>query len=279
LGEIQRFTNHFAFLNRSAANVCKRLVVQRCPQISNYSQICSVATTPLLKADPFVVYEDNHLIAISKPFGMPSQVDDSGDFAANQWVEAYLREKYAKQGNVYVGLLHRLDRPAGGLMLFAKTSKAAERMSAQFQKREMEKRYLAVTLHVPKPPAARLQHFLGPVPGKVNIMRAHDKAGPELKVAVLEYTTLQQKGGHALVEVLLETGRKHQIRVQLAKIGCGIVGDARYNQTGFLPDQSIALFSWKMAFEHPVRKGEWIRLKAPLPTTEPWNAFVIDGEK
>jgi 23S rRNA pseudouridine1911/1915/1917 synthase len=217
------------------------------------------------KALPIILYEDNHLIAIQKPFGMPSQSDESGDLAVNEWVMAYIRDKYQKPGNVYVGLLHRLDRPAGGLMVLAKTSKAAERMSAMFQKREVEKRYLVVTLATPRPKAARLQHWVAPVPGQTNIMRAYDQAGGDRKLAVLEYQVLREQDGRALVEVQLETGRKHQIRLQMAKIGCGIVGDARYNETAFLPDRSIALLAWKISFEHPVRKGERITLEASVP--------------
>lgn len=220
---------------------------------------------------PTVVYEDNHLIVIQKPFGMPSQGDDSGDLAVNDWVMAYLRDKYQKQGNVYVGLLHRLDRPAGGLMVLAKTSKAAERMSAMFQKRQIDKHYLVVTLAVPRPKAGRLQHHVAPVSGQVNIMRAYDQAGGERKLAALTYVTLREQGGQALVDVELETGRKHQIRLQMAKIGCGIVGDARYNETAFLPDRSIALLAWKISFEHPVRKGERIVLQAKIPEGGIWE--------
>lgn len=217
---------------------------------------------------PTVVYEDNHLIAIVKPFGMPSQADESGDLAVNEWAMAYIREKYQKPGNVYVGLLHRLDRPAGGLMVLAKTSKAAERMSEMFQKRQVEKRYLVGTLAIPQPKTGRLQGFVGPVPGQAHIMRAYDVTGADRKPAILDYTVLAEDQGRALLEVQLETGRKHQIRVQLAKIGCGVIGDGRYNRTPFLADQSIALFSWRISFEHPVRKGERIHLVAPLPVGE-----------
>ena len=217
------------------------------------------------RAVPTVVYEDNHLIAIHKPHGMPSQADETGDLAANDWVAAYLKETYQKPGNVYVGLLHRLDRPAAGLLLLAKTSKAAERMSAQFQKGQVGKKYLIGTLAIPQPRAGQLQHYLGPVPGQTNIMRAYPQAGADRKLARLSYTVMADSGGKALVEVDLETGRKHQIRVQMAAIGCGVIGDLRYNKTTPLPDQSIALLSWKMEFEHPVRKGEIIRLTSPLP--------------
>ncbi len=220
---------------------------------------------------PVVVYEDNHLIVIQKPFGMPSQGDESGDLAVNDWVMAYIREKYQKPGNVYVGLLHRLDRPAGGLMVLAKTSKAAERLSLMFQKHQVEKHYLVVTLGVPQPRSGRLQHHVAPVPGQVNIMRAYEQAGADRKLAVLDYTVLKAQAGRALVDVQLETGRKHQIRLQMAKIGCGVVGDARYNETAFLPDRSIALLSWKLAFEHPVRKGERMAFVATVPQEGGWE--------
>lgn len=218
-----------------------------------------------LAAVPVVVYEDNHLIAIHKPHGMPSQSDETGDLAANEWVSAYLRETYQKPGNVYVGLLHRLDRPAAGLLLLAKTSKAAERMSAQFQKGLVNKKYMVGTLAVPHPRAGKLEHFVGPVPGNPHIMRAYPQPGADRKVARLSYLVLAEADGKALLEVDLDTGRKHQIRVQLAERGCGVIGDMRYNRTAPLPDQAIALLSWKMEFEHPVRKGETIRLAAPLP--------------
>lgn len=224
---------------------------------------------------PEVLFEDNHLIAISKPFGMPSQGDQTGDFAAVDWVLEYIREKYNKPGNVYVGLLHRLDRPAGGLLLLAKTSKAAARMSAAFQGRQIEKKYLILTEAVPNPMAARLQHFLGPVPGKLNIMRAHDTNGNNRKPAVLSYSVLKQQNGKAMVEVELETGRKHQIRVQMAKIGCTVMGDKKYGPTEFLPDKSIALFAWKMRFQHPVKKEEWIELEAPIPTQGVWSNWKL----
>lgn len=226
--------------------------------------------------DAIVLYEDNHLIAISKPFGMPSQKDNTGDLSASDWVMEYIREKYNKPGNVYVGLLHRLDRPAGGLLLLAKTSKAASRMSEMFQKRKIEKKYLILTQATPHPKSGRLEHFLGPVPGKVNIIRAHDKAGNNRKVAKLNYEVLKTQNKRALVEVNLETGRKHQIRVQMAKIGCGILGDGKYCQTPFLSDKSIALFAWKVKFLHPVRKEEWIEIEAPFPKSTVWANWSLD---
>jgi 23S rRNA pseudouridine1911/1915/1917 synthase len=238
-------------------------------KISIFSDIGAMEST--LGTAPVVVYEDNHLIAIQKPFGMPSQNDASGDLSANDWVMAYLRDKYQKPGNVYVGLLHRLDRPAGGLLVFAKTSKAAERMSTMFQQRAVDKRYLVVTLAVPSPRAGRLQHYVAPVPGQLNIMRAYDQPGGERKLAALTYVTLRTQGGRALVEIELETGRKHQIRLQMAKIGCGIVGDARYNETAFLPDRSIALFAWKISFMHPVRKEERVELELAPPRGGVWE--------
>lgn len=223
--------------------------------------------------EPQILYEDNHLIAVDKPAGMPSQGDRSGDQSVVDWVTEYIRVKYEKPGNVYVGLLHRLDRPVGGVMLLAKTSKAAARMTRQFQERKLEKKYQAIAVKSPKRKSGRLEHFVGQLPNK-NIVRAYQKPGEGRKNAQLEYAMLGSRGGYALLEVRLLTGRKHQIRVQLATMGCGIVGDVKYADTSFLPDKSIALRACEMVFTHPVRKTETIRITAPLPGTYPWRMFA-----
>lgn len=223
---------------------------------------------------PKVLYEDNHLIGIQKPACMPSQGDDSGDLSAFDWVGEYIRHKYNKPGNVYVGLLHRLDRPVGGVLLMAKTSKAATRVSKMFQERKVEKEYLAVTNGTPSPPEGKLEHFLGQLPGK-NIVKAYDKAHPNAKKAILHYKVLQRVGGLTLLQIRLETGRKHQIRVQLSRIGCGIVGDVKYAETEFLPDKSIALHGRRLALQHPVKKEERLELLADVPGTWPWDQFKI----
>jgi 23S rRNA pseudouridine1911/1915/1917 synthase len=223
---------------------------------------------------PLVLYEDNHLIAVHKPAGMPSQADASGDAPITDWVADYLRVKYDKPGNVYVGLLHRLDRPVAGVLLCAKTSKAASRLSEAFQTRAVQKHYHVITLQAPPAPSGTLQHFIGSAPGTdKNIQRAYTQAGPERKAARLHYRVLAQAGGLHLLEVELETGRKHQIRAQLAAAGCTIVGDAKYGRTDFLPDKSIALLSYALAFAHPVSK-EAVRITAQYPPSWPWNQFA-----
>lgn len=228
-----------------------------------------------LSGPPLVLYEDNHLIAVHKPPGMPSQADASGDQPIGDWVADYLRVKYNKPGNVYVGLLHRLDRPVGGVLLCAKTSKAAERLSTQFQTRAVVKHYRAITHQAPPAPSGTLNHFIGPAPGTdKNIQRAYTQAGPERKAARLHYRVLAQAGGLHLLEIELETGRKHQIRAQLAAAGCTIVGDAKYGRTDFLPDKSIALLSYSLEFLHPVTK-EAVRITATPPGSWPWDVFAV----
>ncbi|MCS7075031.1 MAG: RNA pseudouridine synthase, partial [Bacteroidia bacterium] len=203
---------------------------------------------------PQILYEDNHLIAVCKPPGMPSQQDVSEDFSLVQWVEDYLRTNYQKPGNVYVALLHRIDRPVGGVIVFAKTSKAAGRMSNLIQNREFHKTYLAVTESIPYETSGTLEHHLIKLEGK-NVMKAFKKPKNGSLYACLNYQVLQTHEQRALIEVHPITGRQHQIRVQLAAISCPIVGDAKYaRNSNFLPDQSIALWSWKLSFVHPVSK-------------------------
>ncbi len=222
---------------------------------------------------PHIIYEDNHLIAVNKPFGMPSQADASNDLNVFDWVGNYIKEKYQKPGNVYVGLLHRLDRPVGGIILLAKTSKAASRLSEQFKQRKVQKTYLAVTERAPSPDSGELIHFLKKIAGK-NIMRAYVKEIAHSKEAKLHYKTKQIIGQHALVEVKPLTGRRHQIRVQLASIGCVICGDVKYGKTTFLPDKSIALLAHSLEFIHPTKK-ELVSLNIHLPNTEIWRHFSI----
>lgn len=218
-----------------------------------------------------ILYEDNHLIAVNKPFCMPSQGDATGDESVFDWVKEYIRVTYNKPGNVYTALLHRIDRPAGGVLLLAKTSKAAARMSKQFQEKKPRKTYYAITEQIPDQKAGDLKHFLKQIKGK-NIMRAYNKPVQAGKESHLSYQLLRKNGGRALIEVQLKTGRKHQIRVQLASIGAVIVGDVKYGQSKFLPDRSIALLAKELSFVHPTSKEE-ITITAPLPDTEPWQAF------
>ena len=224
------------------------------------------------RTDIEVIYEDNHLLGVVKPFCMPSQGDNTQDESVVDRVTHYLKEKYAKPGNVYVGLLHRLDRPTGGLMLLAKTSKAAARMSKQFQNREVQKVYWAITESTPHPESQFLTHHLKKIDGK-NIMRAFSKPVSPSKEAQLAYRVIKSISPRALVEIKPLTGRKHQIRVQLAATGNVIVGDVKYGKTSFNPDKSICLFAKSLQFTHPVKK-EPMYLEVEPPKTTIWQEFI-----
>ncbi|RMG68907.1 MAG: RluA family pseudouridine synthase [Bacteroidetes bacterium] len=220
-----------------------------------------------------ILFEDNHLIAVNKPFGMPSQGDNTGDQPVVDWVEQYIRETYQKPGNVYTALLHRLDRPTGGVLLLAKTSKAAARVSSAFQQRKVQKTYLALALSTPRHPAGSLRHFLDRVDGR-NIMRAHGQERPGRQEARLSYEVVATAGERALIQVRPETGRRHQIRVQLARIGCPLSGDLKYGAPSPHADRSIGLFAWKLELMHPVRK-EPLLITAPYPEGAPWSDFSL----
>lgn len=203
---------------------------------------------------------------------MPSQGDSSGDLNVFDWAKAYIKEKYQKPGEVYIGLVHRLDRPTGGILVLARTSKSAKRISKLFQEKKVQKTYYAVTEVIPAAPKGLLEHNLKKIPDR-NIMRAYDKAVHGSKPSALEYRVLKTVGNRALLEVLPKTGRRHQIRVQLAAIGCSIVGDKKYGKTKFLPDLSIGLFAKKIRFAHPVKEKGEVEFEAPLPQKVPWLEF------
>ena len=218
-----------------------------------------------------ILYEDNHLIAVNKPFGMLSQGDISGDESVFDWVKNYIREKYHKPGNVYLALLHRLDRPAGGVLLLGKTSKAAGRVSKQFQQKSTRKTYFIIAENIPALPSGELRHFLKKLPGK-NIMRAYQKSVHGSKEAILSYQLIKKVGSRALIEVKLLTGRRHQIRVQMASMGCVIRGDVKYGKTQFNPDKSICLFAKILTIQHPTLNTP-LTIEAPLPDNALWRPF------
>lgn len=222
--------------------------------------------------EPAVIYEDNHVLALCKPPGMPSQGDATTDVHAVSWAEAYLRRTYDKPGNVYVGLIHRLDRPVGGVLLLAKTSKAAARLSKAVQARDFHKTYLAVSIRVPAEPQGVLRHYLAKLPGK-NIVRAYDTPAYGAQLAELSYELLAAAGGMAVLRVRPITGRQHQIRVQLARIGCGLVGDVKYCRTTPLPSQHIALWAYQLRVPHPVQAQPLDLTAQPPREAEPWCRF------
>lgn len=194
-----------------------------------------------------VLYEDNHLIAVWKPAGLLTQGDATGDPNLMDEVKTYLKEAYQKPGNVFLGLLHRLDRPVQGVVLFAKTSKGASRLSAQIRERSIKKIYHALVEGTPPQPSGALIHYL--VHDKnTNTAHAYDTPRPDAQRAELSYRTLENHDNQTLLEIELGTGRHHQIRAQLAHIGCPIVGDVKYGATNPLPDRSIALAAVSLTF-------------------------------
>jgi len=215
-----------------------------------------------------VLYEDNHIIVAVKPQNMPSQADSSGDADFLSMVKAYVKERYGKPGEAYIGLVHRLDRPAGGVMVFARTSKAAARLSRQISAREMEKDYFAVVGAGILPPIARLEDHL--VKDRVaNTSRVVPENEPGAKPAVLEYETVGTAGGASLLDISLYTGRPHQIRVQLSHAGAPIVGDARY---GGDKNVRMCLWAYHLSLCHPTKK-EKMDFYCPPPEEWPWIVF------
>ncbi|WP_340106495.1 RluA family pseudouridine synthase [Rhodohalobacter sp. 8-1] len=215
-----------------------------------------------------IIYEDNHLLVIQKPAGLLSQEDHTGRPDALTLCKEYIKKRYSKPGNVFLGLLHRLDRPVSGVMVFAKTSKAASRISEQIRARKVRKRYRTVVIGNP-PPNGVLEHHLVKNDVK-NMVTIVDKATRKSKLAKLSFNTLLTKGSLSLVDVNLETGRAHQIRVQFAEIGSPIWGDKRYGKQ--TSSGSIALHAYRFTLKHPTL-DEKMTFTADLPDSKPWTEF------
>ena len=220
-----------------------------------------------------VVYEDNHIIVVNKTASEIVQADKTGDTPLSETVKQYLKEKYQKPGNVFLGVTHRLDRPVSGLVIFAKTSTALTRLNEMFRAGEVKKTYWAVVKNAPKESEGELVHFLVRNE-KQNKSYAYDKEVPNSKKAVLDYRLIGRSENYYLLEVDLKTGRHHQIRCQLAKMGCPIKGDLKYGSPRSNPDGSICLHARRVRFVHPVSK-ELIELKAPLPEGNLWKGFEL----
>ena len=217
-----------------------------------------------------VLYEDNHLIAVAKRVGDIVQGDKTGDVPLSDLVKAYLKEKYQKPGNVYLGVVHRLDRPVSGVVLFAKTSKALPRLNKMFAEHEaVKKTYLAIVANKPPQPEGTLIHWLTRNE-KQNMARAYDREVPNSKKAVLDYRLVAQSERYYLLEIELHTGRHHQIRCQLAKMGCPIRGDLKYGAPRSNPDGGISLHAWRLSLEHPVSHAV-INIEAPVPDERLWQ--------
>lgn len=221
-----------------------------------------------------VVYEDNHIIVVSKTSSEIVQGDKTGDTPLSETVKAYLKEKYAKPGNVFIGVTHRLDRPVSGLVVFAKTSKALARLNEMFRDGDVKKTYWAIVKECPKETEGELVHYLVRNE-KQNKSYAYDKEVKNSKKAILHYKLIGHSQNYYLLEVDLKTGRHHQIRCQLAKMGWPIKGDLKYGAQRSNPDGSICLHARTIKFIHPVSK-EPIELTAPVPEGNLWNGFDMD---
>lgn len=219
-----------------------------------------------------VIYEDNHIIIVNKTASEIVQGDKTGDTPLSETVKLYLKEKYQKPGNVFIGVTHRLDRPVSGLVVFAKTSKALSRLNEMFQKGEVKKTYWAVVKNRPPHDEGELVHYMVRNE-KQNKSYAYDREKAGSKKAILNYRLIAQSDHYYLLEVDLKTGRHHQIRCQLAKMGCPIKGDLKYGFPRSNPDGSICLHARFIRFVHPVSK-QLIEVEAPLPAGNLWKAFI-----
>ena len=216
-----------------------------------------------------VLYEDNHLIVINKRVGDIVQGDKTGDQPLSDVVKEYIKEKYNKPGEVYLGVVHRLDRPTTGIVLFAKTSKALTRLNEMFKNRATQKTYWAVVKDAPNEPKGILEHYLKRNP-KNNTSKAHVKEVPDSKFARLDYTVIATLTNYTVLEINLHTGRHHQIRSQLSAIGSPIKGDLKYGFNRSNPDGGIHLHARKLEFIHPVAKTP-VSIVAPLPDEATWK--------
>ena len=224
-----------------------------------------------------VVYEDNHIIIVNKQSGEIVQGDKTGDRPLSDIVKDYIKEKYQKPGAVFLGVVHRLDRPVSGLVVFARTSKALTRLNKMFAEGEVHKTYWALVKNAPQKTEDTITHWLVRNE-KQNKSYAYATEKPNAKKAILKYRLIGKSDNYSLLEVQLMTGRHHQIRCQLAAMGCPIKGDLKYGAPRSNPDGSISLQSHRVEFIHPVSK-ERITVEAPLPDDPLWQAFAIFFQK
>ena len=225
-----------------------------------------------------VLFEDNHLLVVEKPPNMAVQADISGDRDLLTTLKAYIKEKYNKPGDAFLGLVHRLDRPVGGVMVFARTSKAAARISEQMRSRTIQKIYLAIVEGLTDSLHGILKDYLlkDHNNNTVSVVSKNTKGSQE---AILQYQVLSQREGKTLLKIILETGRAHQIRVQLSNIGHPLMGDIKYGQKGKKGfTKSLALWSYSLSFNHPI-KNENLNFISIPPKQDPWSTFLVDIEE
>lgn len=213
-----------------------------------------------------IIYEDNHLLVVEKPINVPVQADESKDLDFLNILKNYIKARDHKPGNVYLGLVHRLDRPVGGIMVFAKTSKCAQRLARQIQNHEFKKTYFAVVLNKIKKEKDTFIDYL--LKDKKNNIVKIDESG---KKAILDYQLIEIKNNMSLVKINLKTGRSHQIRVQFSSRGYPLFGDHKYNKN-VSENSNIALFAKELSFKHPIT-NEILIFKLKLPNKYPWNIF------
>lgn len=217
-----------------------------------------------------VLYEDNHILIVEKPVNIPVQEDQSKDLDLLSLCKQYIKEKYNKPGNVYLGLVHRLDRPVGGVMVFAKTSKAASRLSESVRTHQLKKEYIAILDGIPKKKEDTLVDYLIKDHKNNRVTVTDEKHG---KKSILEYDVLDTKNNKTFVHILLHTGRSHQIRVQFSSRNLPLVYDQRYNKN--TTKGQIALYAYKLTFMHPVKKEEMTVMCLP-ESKDPWSLFEVE---
>jgi len=227
---------------------------------------------PIMMPEPFsIVYEDNHLLVVNKSPGILVQGDETGDIPLSELCKKYLKQKYNKPGEVFIGVVHRLDRPVSGIVVLAKTSKALERMNALFRDKQTKKTYWAIVSKKPKAERATLIHWLKK-DEKKNKTTAFTRETDGASKSELSYSLISETSGKYLLEVNPVTGRPHQIRVQLATWGCVIDGDVKYGASSPNDDGSICLHARALEFQHPVKK-EPVRFEVAPPQNENWKLF------
>ena len=224
-----------------------------------------------------ILYEDNHIIVAIKPQNVPSQADTSGDLDMLTMIKQYVKEKYNKPGNAYIGLVHRLDRPTGGIMVFAKTSKAAKRLCEQIKTKDFVKKYLCVVVGKPNPSTGTLTNYIKK-DEKNNVVKIVPQSENGAKLAILDYKVIEKsQKNYSLVEILLTTGRSHQIRVQMSNIKNPLFGDVKYGYNG--RNWNLALWAYKLSFVHPVTKQNMHFTVYPPVDEYPWDMFSGTIEK